>query len=608
MDNKNRDNVTKSLEKSSLTKSYISEKSFDLLDNTAKGISNLKSEIEEDKKLEEEIKKKLEEAQVSEQSEDNSQEYESRLKTNQSSGNSNNEGVTNNNPESRLKTGINNGDSKTSDISKSEDAQVQTSKIKTAVSKGATKIFGFEETQGKISKTVTVVSKTGKGISKVSRTITRASRDLDKAMSSDGTGRDFLKTKVNRNTKKVIKKKIIPKVKKPVKKVVKKVTSPITAKLSQAFRVVMKKALKLLISGISAISEFILPLALIILAIVSICSIFSWGSGTTNNYQNYMDTIQAEYDKQVDDFIKENPTGVVVGVRGGYGRINWRIPFSIMQGVGAEINFDNSEKQLIQQFKNAGLLEKHEIIEQTVKSGEGEYQTETTKKIMIITNAGLEEYLEYCKNNFTSIKTFMNGKRIQGFVENNFDVLQLETIKSLYLSDNAFDEFSKKYADYTPKYGSNNVERKLDSNNYNSNNTLATSGYKGQCTWYSFGRALESTSKVMPTGNAQTWLSSAVGMGYSTGSYPTPNSVVVLAGRKFGHVAYVEAYDGEKITISEGNVGNACSVDSSDCNQVEYANNHANELVRTKTYNSFKEYKEASKASGLYVVGFIYLD
>lgn len=607
MDNKNRDDVSKSLEKNSLTKSYVSEKSFDLLDKTAKGISNLKSELEEDKKLEEELNNKSEEQQEATESEKNSEGYESRLKTSENHENESNENA-NSNSNSRLKTGINNDDSKTINKEEEVEPQVKRSKIKTAISKGTTKIFGFNESQGKISKTITVASKTGKGVSKISRKITRVSKDLDKAMSSDGTGRDFLKTKVNRNTKKVIKKKIAPKVKKPIKKVVKKVTSPLKAKLSQAFKIVMKKAIKLLISGISAISEFVLPLAFVILIIVSICSIFSWGSGTTNNYQKYMDTIQAEYDKQVDDFIKENPTGVVVGVRGGYGKINWRIPFSIMQGMGAEVTFDNSEKQLVEQFKTAGLLEKHEIIEQTVKSGEGEYQIETTKKIMIITNAGLEEYLEYCKNNFSHIKTFMNNKRILGFVENGFDSLQLETIKSLYLSDNAFDEFSKKYADYTPKYGSNNTERKLNSNHYNSKNTLATSGYKGQCTWYSFGRALESTGKVMPTGNAQTWLSSAVGMGYSTGSYPVPNSVVVLAGRKFGHVAYVEAYDGEKITISEGNVGNACSNDSSNCSQVEYANNHANELVRTKTYNSFKEYKEASKASGLYVVGFIYLD
>ena len=64
---------------------------------------------------------------------------------------------------------------------------------------------------------------------------------------------------------------------------------------------------------------------------------------------------------------------------------------------------------------------------------------------------------------------------------------------------------------------------------------------------------------------------------------------------------------GKSITISEGNVGNACSNDDS-CSQVEYANEPAEELVRAKTYNSFDAYRKASKNSGLTVVGFIYLD
>ena len=170
-----------------------------------------------------------------------------------------------------------------------------------------------------------------------------------------------------------------------------------------------------------------------------------------------------------------------------------------------------------------------------------------------------------------------------------------------------FDEFDNKFLDIPTKYGKNDVERNLSSDNYNSKNILTTSGFKGQCTWYSYGRALESTNKKVPSGNAYTWLSSAVAMGLDTGSYPMPNSIAVLAGRSYGHVAYVESYDGEKITISEGNVGNACSKKEANCSQVEYANQHANELVRTKTYSSLQAYKDASKSSGLYLVGFIYL-
>lgn len=620
MDNKNRDDITKSLERAKLSKSYVSEKSFDLLDKTAKRLSNLRTDLEEDKKLDEEAKNKEQEDhkqndEVANTSETPKEEYESRLKTSETSSETNvNETETQENATSRLKTNVNNeskiGEGK-EEITAPEP-KVSKSRLKTCVSNKITKTFGFTENQGKISKTVTVASKTGKGISKISGSITRASRDLDKAISSDGTGSDYLKTSVKRKTnkavKKTINKRVINPIKKPVKKVVNKVTAPIKNKIANAFRLVMKKGIKLLLSAISAISEFILPLALVVLVVVLISSIFSWGSKTTNSYQNYMTTMQESFDKEVNDFMRENPDSLVVGVRGTYGKIDWRVPLSIMQGTGADLSLDATEKELLEKFKSAGLLEKHEIIEQTTTTGEGENQTISTTKIMVITNPEYDEYMEWINNNFSYMNSFMQKKKVTDYSSTGFNALQLELIKSLYESDNLFDEFDKKFVDYPIRYGSNDSSINLNSDYYNSKNTLATAGFKGQCTWFSFGRVLENTGIKMPTGNAQTWLSSAIAMGYKTGSRPAPNSVAVLAGRKYGHVAYVEAYDGTSITISEGNVGNKCSVDSSDCSQVDYAKEHANELVRTKTYSSLKEYREASKSSGLYLVGFIYTD
>ena len=37
---------------------------------------------------------------------------------------------------------------------------------------------------------------------------------------------------------------------------------------------------------------------------------------------------------EVDEFLEENPDGEVFAVGGSYGRIDWRIPLSIMQGTG----------------------------------------------------------------------------------------------------------------------------------------------------------------------------------------------------------------------------------------------------------------------------------
>lgn len=577
MDNKN--DVTKSVERYSLVKSYGSDKIFGTVDKAAHSISNVLSDIESEELSKNEIKN---DSDFKEQS-------ESRLQTSKTSNEDNPKETTN----SKLKTGVN--CSSQNEKFKDKNRRESTSKLKTLVAKGLTKIYGFNENQGKISKTVTAISKTGKGISKVSRTLTRVSKDLDRAISNDGTGKDYLKEKIDRQAKKAINKSVIKPIKKPIKKIGKKITSPITKLISSIFKIMIRKAIKGIICLLPAIVELVIPIAFIIIIIVIISSVFSWDSSTTTKYQTYMDTIQTSYDNEVDNFLKANPNGIVIGVRGRYGKVNWRVPFSIMQGLGASMSFDESERDLLEKFKQAGLFEKHEIIDGNPKT-------------LIITNAGYEEYIEWSNKNFSNIKTFSEEKNVDEISLQGFSSNQLESIKTLYLSPNAFDDFDKKYADYAIKYGQNKIPRNLQSDNYNSKNILTKAGYKGQCTWYAYGRALESTNKKMPTGNARTWLASAVAKGYETGSYPAPNSVVVLAGRTYGHVAYVEAYDGEKITISEGNSSNPCPNSGSGCNQVEYAKAHANEMVRNKTYNSFIDYKKASKNSGLVIVGFIYLD
>ena len=108
----------------------------------------------------------------------------------------------------------------------------------------------------------------------------------------------------------------------------------------------------------------------------------------------------------------------------------------------------------------------------------------------------------------------------------------------------------------------------------------------------------------MPSGDAQTWLSSASAMGYPTGSRPSVNAVVVLSGGNFGHVAFVEAWDGKKIRVSEGNYRNPYYNDTN--MMVAYARTHAEELVHEETYNSYEEYKKRQADIGLVVVGFIY--
>lgn len=604
MEDKNRSDITKSIERNKLLNSYAKEKTFDLVDKTAKGLSTLKEEYLDKK----ESPTSLDTSELNNREEFINEENvsnESRLKTNENieiSEVSINNVVDANT--SNLKTNVANNQAENLGV---ENTKSSESRLKTAISKKVTTTFGFKENQGKISKSITVASKVGKETSKISRKITRASKDLDTAISSDGTGKDYLKTTAKRQGKRVINNKVVKPIKKTIKKTTKKVTAPITKKVTQALKIVMKKAIKLIVSVVCAIPEIIIPLAIVIFIVSFSSSIFG-GSGTTtvSSYQNYMKSVQESYDKEVDEFLKENPDGLVFGVRGNYGKIDWRVPLAIMQGTGADISLDNSEKTLLEKFKEADLFEKHIILEKTTNTGYGEIETKTTK-MLIILNPGMDEYLEWCNNNFSYIKTFLNNKRVTSYSSNGFDNLQLELINSLYTSDNFFDEFDSQYKDITIKYGSNNTVQNLNSDNYNSKNTLATSGYKGQCTWYSFGRSLESMNKKTPTTNAETWLSNGIALGYQTGTQPRPNSIAVQVGTTSGHVAYIESYENDKITVSEGNVGNACSGDET-CSQVEYAKDHANELVRTKTYNSFLEYKKSVEANGKYLVGFLYLD
>lgn len=619
MNNNTERDTKKSLDRLSTASSSTSSHTFDLIDKSAKKLSDIKEDYEL-KNQEKQNTNNQEDSSNLKTNEDNQEcsspkedgeikDTSSRLKTS-----ANQEENTNGKGESpvnsKLKTNVNNSQdiNNNSKEGNNKESHSKFSKLKTGVTKVANKTFKFNDNQGKISKTITVGSKVGKGVSKFGRKVTRTSRELNKAMSNDGIGIEYLNDKIGRKVK--------TKTGKVAKKATKKITKPIKnkfkqtigKKLAQVAKTLITKILKMMVSLCISLAEIIIPLALVILIIVAIGSIFGSGSSEKdlNNYSNYMTSIQQEYDRQVDDWVRDNPDGIVVGVKGSYGQIDWRIPLAIMQSTGATLNYDQSEKTLLEEFKKANLYEKHEVVNQTIEVEDYQGTTEKEIPVLVITNAVYEDYMEWCKNNYSKIASFNKSKKVSNGLDTWFSSDQLDLLEMLYQSDDYAELLGSDFKTRTPSYGKNEGSANLKSDNYNSKNILTTSGFKGQCTWYSFGRALELFNKKMPTGNAQTWLSSAIGMGYQTGTQPSYNSVVVLMGHKFGHVAFVEAYDGKSITISEGNVGNKCSDGS--CSQVEYANEHAEEMVRTKTYSSFDEYRKASKSSGLTIVGFIYLD
>ncbi len=72
---------------------------------------------------------------------------------------------------------------------------------------------------------------------------------------------------------------------------------------------------------------------------------------------------------------------------------------------------------------------------------------------------------------------------------------------------------------------------------------------RGNCTWYVASR------RGVPVnwGNARTWLSRARNAGYATGSIPVPGAIAQTNAGYYGHVAFVEAVDGDRVLVSEMN-------------------------------------------------------
>lgn len=75
----------------------------------------------------------------------------------------------------------------------------------------------------------------------------------------------------------------------------------------------------------------------------------------------------------------------------------------------------------------------------------------------------------------------------------------------------------------------------------------------GQCTWYVAQRRL-----IPWAGHAKDWIANARSYGYKVGNSPAMGSIVSLKetgwqARRWGHVAYVEKVEGNKIIISEMN-------------------------------------------------------
>lgn len=108
------------------------------------------------------------------------------------------------------------------------------------------------------------------------------------------------------------------------------------------------------------------------------------------------------------------------------------------------------------------------------------------------------------------------------------------------------------------KSNSKGVYRYISAEEFNTPNTVAgddapaAQGRRfvwGQCTYYVGLR------RYVPwTGDAKKWLVNSQAFGYKTGKTPKVGAIMVTTENpRYGHVAYVEAVSGDKVTISEMN-------------------------------------------------------
>lgn len=260
---------------------------------------------------------------------------------------------------------------------------------------------------------------------------------------------------------------------KPIKKITNNVTSKATNKITKASKKVIKKGvkgatkvltrmIKLLAKLVADTVKIILsmlpsiaPVIIILLVIVSFCSFFGIGMSedTRRAYENYMITTQDEYDKETLAYYKEGK--IVDGSIDGKGMINWRAPLSIVQMLNGDLTFDDAEKELLNKFKDAKLYEKISEVEYTVekekvnvdKNGNEIKTMETvTEKKKVITYSSLDDYINWCNNNFSVINNYKKRKKVgYDFRQKAFTKEEVEQIKLLYKSTAFFDLFSGKF-------------------------------------------------------------------------------------------------------------------------------------------------------------------
>lgn len=113
-----------------------------------------------------------------------------------------------------------------------------------------------------------------------------------------------------------------------------------------------------------------------------------------------------------------------------------------------------------------------------------------------------------------------------------------KTVLGPYLSEVKPKPPTKVAVDKKPLKKSTQVVDKSKGNKF-------TAGY---CTDY-----VSKKLNITWRGNANKWIANAKAQGYNVDKFPVPGDILVTKESRWGHVAYIESVEGDRVTFSEWN-------------------------------------------------------
>lgn len=136
-----------------------------------------------------------------------------------------------------------------------------------------------------------------------------------------------------------------------------------------------------------------------------------------------------------------------------------------------------------------------------------------------------------------------------------------------------------------------------------------TGPYGTNCTWYAWNMAYQKAGVVLPGwGNAKDWYYDAMNAGYSVGTTPKANSIVVWGGwTSYGHVGYVESVGDNTLYVWDST--GPCIDETDPSYQECMANSWCEDTDRVCKENAKKGACAYTLSPDQYgITGYIYLD